>query len=79
MAGIIINFIVKHHSDHLGQFYESSLDVCRRTTSGSNNNNRRNNLKNNVTTPNNLLYLIKQYEVDKMYSLRCKRENHVLL
>ena len=55
-------------------------DECRQSTSGSNNNNPYNNVNNNMTTPTiSYMYLIKQYEVDKIYSLQCKRENPVLL
>ena len=68
------NDVMNHadcHSDHLGQFYESSPDVCRRTTSGS-DNNPHSNVNNNLTMSN--VFDFKQYEVDKMYSPQCKRE-----
>ena len=47
-------------------------DVCRLTTSGSDNNNPHSNVNNDMTTSN--VFDFKQYEVDKMYSLQCKRE-----
>ena len=62
----------RSHSDHLGQFYESSLGCMPTDYSGSDNNNPHSNVNNNMTTSN--VFDFKQYEVDKMYSPQCKRE-----
>ena len=62
----------EEHSDHLGQFYESSLGCMPTDYFRKRQQQPHSNVNNNMTTSN--VFDFKQYEVDKMYSPQCKRE-----
>ena len=64
--------IIQTHSDHLGQFYESSLGCMPTDYFRKRQQQPHSNVNNNMTTSN--VFDFKQYEVDKMYSPQCKRE-----
>ena len=61
------------HSEHLGQFYRSSLWYVQKDYFGSDNNNPHKKQHDNAKQLRTCIYF-RQYESGRVYSLQCNRE-----